>query len=213
MRPTALTGYVLIIGLFIGGLTGCAAIFTPQEYGENLALMPGTEANHPAFIDGDLKTAGETTFPPTEGTREYRFGSPPTEAYVLFPEPVTISKVVLYSDDLKGIDLLIEDPAQGWELHNKYDGLKGPVITLKTKGLVRATGVKIRVRRAKGDTELRRKNVRRGGGWTFVTGETRAPASIYEIEVYGPSSATAAEKDTPEDPDEVTSILLEDLGK
>ncbi|GIX06526.1 MAG: hypothetical protein KatS3mg115_0929 [Candidatus Poribacteria bacterium] len=209
----------LLGGLMVIAWMGCgqlaAQVFAPQDYGTNLTQLPGTESNHPAFIDGDLKTAGETTFPTSEGTADYNIASPPSEAVILFPEPVTVRVVRIHSQDIKGLDLLVEDPNQGWELVDKYDGLKGPVIELRPRGIVRGTGIKLRIRSTVKDAELRRRNVRRTGGGIWVTGETRAPATIQEIEVFGSAASLAAteaiEEPSSERTGEVESILMEDL--
>jgi hypothetical protein len=201
---------VLAFVLSLGVLAGCAQVFAPQVLSENYALGEGVESNHPAFIDGDHKTAGETTFPVSEGTPRFGVGSPPSEAYVLLPEARTVSKLVLYSDDLIGFDVLVEDPNQGWQFNNKFDGQKGPVITVPLRGMVRTTGVKIRVRRSAGDTAVRQRNVR----GNYIVGDTRAPAQIYELEIYGPadpSAAKSAEETRPARDSETTSILMEGL--
>ena len=53
--------FVLIC--FAAVLSGCAALFSEQEWSENYALMEGTQSSSPQMIDGKLNTIGESTFP------------------------------------------------------------------------------------------------------------------------------------------------------
>lgn len=182
----------------------------------NLATLPGTQSNHPAFIDGDTKTSGQTTFPDNPAGA-YREITPPSEAYVLLPGVFTISKVVIHSEDLIGFDLYVEDPSQGMKLVGKYDGQTGPVIEAKMRGVTRASGVRIRIRKTSNDAETRRRNTRVGTfGGMYITGDTRAPATISEIEVIGSSGAEstpAAEATAATPQSELGSILMSDLAK
>lgn len=200
-----------------GILLGCSAkMLTTTASSVNLASLPGTQSNHPAFIDGDPKTVGQTTFPENPGGA-YREVTPPSEAYVLLPGVFTINKVRIYSDDLVGFDLYVEDPSQGMKLVGKYEGQKGPVIEAKMRGVTRASGVRIRVRRTENDAETRRRNTRVGVfGGRYIIGDTRAPATIGEIEVLGvaPSAMTSPQTATPSKPEsELSSLLMSDLTK
>jgi hypothetical protein len=77
------------------------------------------------------------------------------------------------------------------------------------KGIVRASGIKIRVRSTTEDQAVRQKNMRTDRrGFRYITGETRATAPIAEIEVLGPPITHTASAD-----DEIGSILRRDLGK
>ena len=199
---------VALFALVLAISAGCAQLFQPPGPMENYALLEGAEATHPAFIDGDPKTIGETAFPQSEGATRTGIESPPTEAYILLPDVFTINEIRIHSDSLKGIDLLVEDPTQGWKIYDKLDGLSGPVTVIKMKGIVRASGIKLRVRSSTGDQALRQKNLRTDRfGNRFFAGETRAPAPIAEIEVLGPSLAPA---DAPED--EISSSMDDDIG-
>ena len=208
---------VLLLAAILGGSAGCATLLAPTGPRQNYALLEGTEATHPAFIDGDLQTVGETAFPQSEGTSRIGIESPPTEAYVLLPDVFTINAIRIHSDALRGIDLLVEDPTQGWKFHGKYDGLKGSVIELPMKGIVRASGIKVRVRLSTGDQAMRQKNLRTDRfGNRFWTGETRAPAPIAEIEIMGPALRTTAsvvDEQASAIDEEISSILREDLAK
>jgi len=192
---------------------GCAASqLTTAVPSVNLATLPGTQSNHPAFIDGDPKTSGQTTFPENPAGA-YREITPPSEAYVLLPGVFTINKVRIYSEDLVGFDLFVEDPSQGMKLVGKYDGQKGPVIEAKMRGVTRASGIRIRVRKTINDAETRRKNTRVGMfGGRYITGDTRAPATIGEIEVLGASPTTPAETTAAKPSSEVGSILMSELA-
>lgn len=206
----------LAAGMALALSAGCAAVFAPQSLSENFTQMEGTTASHPALIDGDMRTFGESEFPASPAANSGVTGTPPSEAVVLLPEPRVISKIVVYSDDIKGLDLLFESASSGWLVHNKYDGVKGPSFTLKVKGIVHASGVKLRIRHAAGDKAMRKKNSRRtANGFTLISGPTRAKAKIREIELYGPVSAkkVAAVDETPATEDAITpdELLLEGL--
>lgn len=199
-------------------LTGCAQVFAPQSLGENFALMEGTTANHPALIDGDMRTFGESEFPASEAANSGVTGTPPSEAVVLLPEQRSITKIVVYSDDIVGLDLLFESSSTGWQLHDKYDGLKGPSFTIKPNGIVSASGVKLRIRYAAGDKAMRKKNTqRRAGGYTIILGPTRDKANIREIELYGPVSSkkpvVTEEQSAAEDASTPEDLLLEGLTR
>lgn len=211
MRTTVAIAAALLLG------TGCARIIGPPVPGENLALLPNTQASHPAFIDGNPKTAGETSFPESTDSRFVDI-TPPSEAYVLLPDVYTISKVAIHTDEIVGFDLYVEDPTQGMKLVGKYDGQKGPIIEVPMKGITRASGVRLRVRRTINDAATRQRNTRVGTlGGRYITGNTRSTASISEIEVIGPSvsgAAPAAEepavaRDTTA---EIGSILMQGLS-
>ncbi len=199
-------------------LAGCAQIFTPQALSENFALTEGTTANHPAFIDGDMRTFGESEFPASDAANRGVTGTPPSEVVVLLPKARSISKIVVHSEDILGVDLLFETATSGWRLHNKYDGLKGPSFTLKPRGIVNASGVKLRIRHAVGDKAMRKKNTQQqAGGWINILGPTRAKAKIREIELFGPVSAkakvepAAGEAPAAEDSSTPEDLLLEGL--
>ena len=172
------------------GAVGCAQLIGPQALSENYALMAGAESNRPAFIDGDHNSAADTVFPSSSGSQ---VRTPASEAYVTLPVAKTINRVRIHSKDLLGIDLYVEDPTQGWKLNGRYDGLKGPVVDIKLKGIVYTSGIKLRVRRAANDSKAYRDNTASSGGVRYVSGRTRAPAKIYEIELYGPAGSSAGE--------------------
>ena len=182
------TAWIAAAALLIGAV-GCAQLIGPQELSENYALMAGVESNRPAFIDGDHNSAADTVFPPSSGSLR----SPASEAYITLPVAKTINRIKIYSKDLLGVDLYVEDPTQGWKLNGRYDGLKGPVIDLKLKGIVYTSGVKLRIRRTANDASAFRENTEARGGIRYISGRTRAPAKIYEIELYGPSGSSAGE--------------------
>ncbi len=209
------------IGLLTTGVlvvaSGCATLLQPSGPLQNYTQLEGTEATHPAFIDGDLQTIGETAFPQSEGTSRIGVDSPPTEAYILLPDVFTINALRIHAETIRGIDVVVEDPNQGWKLYERIDGLSGPIINVKMKGIVRASGIKIRVRSTTEDAAVRQKNMRTDRrGFRYVTGETRATAPIAEIEVLGPPTTLAQDADdeapSPID-DEIGAILRGDLGR
>lgn len=175
------------------GVVGCAQLIGPQALSDNYALMAGAESNRPAFIDGDHSSAADTVFPSGSGGMSRQLRSPASEAHVRLPVAKTINRVKIYSKELLGVDLYVEDPTQGWKLEGRYDGLKGPVIDLKLKGIVYTSGVKLRVRRAANDAKTYRENTEAVGGTRYISGRTRSSAKIYEIELYGPAGSSGGD--------------------
>ncbi len=175
------------------GAVGCAQLIGPQALSDNYALMAGAESNRPAFIDGDRSSAADTVFPAGSSSQGGLSRSPASEAYITLPVAKTINRVKIYSEELLGIDLYVEDPKQGWKLEGRYDGLKGPVVDLKLKGIVHTSGVKVRVRRAAHDARAYRENTESRGGTVYISGRTRAAAKIYEIELYGPAGSSGGD--------------------
>ena len=166
---------------------GCSQLMAPQTLSENYSLMQGAESNRPAFIDGDLKSAADSVFP-TSGSSN-RVYTPASEVYVTLPVSKTINRVKVHTNEIKELDLFVEDPAQGWKLNSTHAGLKGPVLDLKLKGIVHTSGVKLRIRKTTKDGSAYRENTQAAGGVRYISGNTRAAAKIYEIEIYGAGPA------------------------
>lgn len=193
------------------GVVGCAQLVGPQTLSENYALMAGAESNRPAFIDGDHSSAADTVFPSGSSGMASQIRSPASEAYVSLPVPKTINRIKIYSKELLGIDVYVEHPSQGWKLNGKYDGLKGPVVDLKLKGIVYTSGVKLRVRRAANDARAYRENTEAVGGTRYISGRTRATAQIYEIELYGPAGPAAGDDVIEATADNGVNLTLEGM--
>ena len=83
---------------FIVILSGCAALFSEQEWSENYSLMEGTQATSPQMIDGKLNTIGETTFP--AGSQGFIGANPASQVVITLPEKKTIRRIVVHSDNL-----------------------------------------------------------------------------------------------------------------
>ena len=183
MRRTA---PIVLVTLIL--LSGCGVI-VPQP-NVNLALMPGTLAVHPSWVDGDPRSGGlsERTIAIDETPR---FESPPTEAVVLFPTERTIRKIVIHSDEIMALDLYFETASNGWELNSKYAGLIGPKLVLNPIGLVRASGVKIRVTEGINDRAQRDVAIVKNGIYTEVRDETNVRVEIKEIQILGPGGSKA----------------------
>ena len=75
-------------------LMGCGGLFASQATGlSNFALLPNTQSDDPAWMDGDLTTAG----------------APVVEAYVVLEEPHVVEKVIVRSSEVMTCDLFVWD--------------------------------------------------------------------------------------------------------
>jgi hypothetical protein len=183
MRPQFIVAY-LFLGAVVISASGCAGLSAGQAWSENYALAPGVRANDPAIIDGNPQTIGQSQYveSSSETIRGLTAGS---ESVVLLPEPKPLHRITIHSDNLDAFDLWVADAQGRWKKIKEVKSNKEPIIDLKLRQAVHASGVKIRVRRTADDAELRRKNVRRQEGFVFYSGNTRALARIGEIELYG----------------------------
>ena len=164
--------------------SGCGGLTAVQTWSENYALMPGTQANDPAIIDGNPQTIGQSQYieSSSDTVRGLSAGS---ESVVLLPEPKALHRIKIYSDNLDAFDLWVADAQGRWQKIKEVQSNKEPIIDIRLNRTTHASGVKIRVRQTSDDAEMRRQNVRRQEGYAIYSGRTRAQARIGEIELYG----------------------------
>ena len=65
--PIALVTLILLSGC--ASLRDVVSTIFPQQQNVNLSLMPGTRVPQPSWIDGDLRSGGESERPPEPGTK------------------------------------------------------------------------------------------------------------------------------------------------
>lgn len=174
----------LVLVLNIVSVYGCAG----QTWSKNYALADGVEANHPAIIDGDPETIGQSQLIENSGD-SIRSYSAPSESVVLLPTPKSIHRVVIYSSNLEAFDLWTADAQGRWAKIEEVKSNTDAVVDLRLSQMVHTAGIKVRVRRTTEDAELRRKNVISGRRYRTYVGRTRGTAKIGEIELYGFASA------------------------
>ena len=172
------------VGLALASLYGCSGLTAGQKWSENYALAEGVQANDPAIIDGNPKTAGHSQYveSSSDTIRSLSVGS---ESVILLPEPRSIHRVKIHSDNLQAFDLWVADVQGRWKKIKEVKSNKDPIIDLRLRQAVYATGIKIRVHRTSDDAGMRRKNVRRDRGFVVYSGNTRGLAQIGDIELYG----------------------------
>jgi hypothetical protein len=184
---------------------GCSSKFSSllsESWSENYALAAcGADASHPEINDGDMKTWGITR--------------PPDRMYnITFPEEKEVSRIVIYSGNVVGYQLLSWDKEAGkWRFVGdesnarvrkivSYERLRSETLQFDHRVKLRTDKIKLQVQRAKSDgivtTRTPSKNDRIINQRTETIGEGRStirltlydifvqgPASIREIEVYG----------------------------
>lgn len=188
--------HVSVILLFVCllAIVGCATLFSKQEWSENYTQLEGVRATNPAMIDGNVKTAGETVFPESV----YVAASPPSEAIITLPEKKLIRRVVVYSDNLKTFDIFADKGGIGlqqtdWQLIKEVKSAPKSPISLMLPLNFKTDQIRIRVLSTTDDAEVRRKQRARTGGRFYSTGNRRAVAKIYEVELYGYKSTADAQ--------------------
>ncbi len=210
--------FQLFITIFFAVLTivllsGCAHLpdfSAAQEWSENYALAKGVQANDPAIIDGNVKTAGQSQYVESSSNTVSSFATQ-SESIITLPEPKSIHRIVIHSTNLDAFDLWVMDDQGRWEKIKEIKSNKNPVIDLRLNQTVNTAGIKIRVRRTSDDSEMRRKNVQGvGGGYRVYSGKTHALAQIAEIELYGfapKSDAVDAPSQKAKDEKEIDDLL------
>ena len=167
---------------------GCA-IVAKQEWSENYTSITGVRATNAKMIDGNIRTFGETAF--REGSEQDTFGPAPTsQAIVMLPERKVIRRVVIHSDNLKKFTVYAAKGSEDWEIIKEVNNVTSNPIDLSVNAPFPTDKIRIRVLGTTDDASLRRGQRRRN---FWASGNRRAPAKIYEIELYGYQSATAAD--------------------
>lgn len=179
--------WLLPIYLYFLSLFGCALV-AKQEWSENYTSITGVRATNAKMIDGNIRTFGETAF--REGSEQDTFGPAPTsQAIVMLPERKVIRRVVIHSDNLKKFTVYAAKGSEDWEIIKEVNNVTSNPIDLSVNAPFPTDKIRIRVLGTTDDASLRRGQRRRN---FWASGNRRAPAKIYEIELYGYQSATAA---------------------
>jgi hypothetical protein len=157
-------------------------LFKEQEWSENYALAEGATCTAPEMIDGDVTTAGKTTFPERVYGRTVFGAFPSAEAEITLPERKSIRKIVIRSEDLSTFEVLASSGEGGdWKLVKEFDNNTEKEIVIRTSIITD----KIRIRaRGKSTLEGVERSVVHGGIRTLQRATIIEP-EIQEIELYG----------------------------
>ena len=200
--------WVLPICLYFFALFGCALV-AKQEWSENYASITGVRATHARMIDGNVRTFGETAF--REGSEQNTYGPAPTShAVVMLPERKVIRRVVIHSDNLKKFTVYADKGSEDWEIIKEVNNVTSNPIDLSVNAPFPTDKIRIRVLGTTDDASLRRGQRRRD---FWASGNRRAPGKIYEIELYGYQSATAADAEEPMGSQDQSEAELDQLLK
>ena len=172
---------------------GCG-IVAKQEWSENYTSIEGVRATNAKMIDGNTRTFGETAF--REGAQETFGAAPSSQAIVMLPERRMIRRVVIHSDNLKKFNIYADKGSEDWQIIKEVNNVASNPIDLSVNAPFPTDKIRIRVLGTTDDAALRRGQRRRN---FWASGNRRAPAKIYEIELYGYQSATAARPKESED--------------
>lgn len=174
-------------------LLGCG-IVAKQEWSENYASIEGVRATNARMIDGNIRSFGETAF--REGAGDTFGPAPTSQAIVMLPERKTIRRVVIHSDNLKKFNVYADKGSEDWQIIKEVNNVASNPIDLSVNAPFPTDKIRIRVLGTTDDAALRRGQRRRN---FWASGNRRAPAKIYEIELYGYQSVTAARPKESED--------------
>ena len=174
-------------------MLGCG-IVAKQEWSQNYALIEGVSATNAKMIDGNIRTFGETAF--REGSQDTFGTSPTSQAVVMLPESKVIRRVVIHSDNLKKFTVYADKGSEDWKVVKEVNNVTSNPIDLSLNAPFPTDKVRIRVLGTTDDAALRRGQRRRN---FWASGNRRAPAKIYEIELYGYQSTTVVGAEGAED--------------
>ena len=189
--------------MLLGLICFCSGCSLAQEWSENYALLPGTTASDPAFIDDNRETIGQSQRKKGSGSAGTDLDIP-SEAIVHLPEKKSIYRIVIHSTNLEEFEVHAFNSRGEWDKIYDRRSNKDLIIDIRLKKVVTTSGVKVVVRRTTEDAARRRENVqirrenvptpdggvRRGRYRYFLTGPTTALADIAEIELYGYATAS-----------------------
>lgn len=184
---------ILSVCFYFLFLLGCG-IVAKQEWSENYTSIEGVRATNARMIDGNIRTFGETAF--REGTQDTFGPAPTSQAIVMLPERKTIRRVVIHSDNLKKFNIYADKGSEDWQIIKEVNNVASNPIDLSVNAPFPTDKIRIRVLGTTDDAALRRGQRRRN---FWASGNRRAPAKIYEIELYGYQSVTAARPKEAED--------------
>ena len=193
--------------------SGCAALFSEQEWSENYALMEGVQATSPQMIDGKLNTIGETTFP--AGSQGFIGANPASQVVITLPEKKTIRRIVVHSDNLSEFDIYADKGSiavdADWQLIKDVRSVKENPIKISLLIPFPTDRIRLRVLGTKDDALLSRQERARSGGRGWNIGSRRAVGKIREIELYGYKTAEQVEEEQATDKREKELDELLDL--
>ena len=199
---------LLSICVYFLSLFGCVLV-AKQEWSENYASITGVRATNAKMIDGNIRTFGETAF--REGSEQDTFGPAPTsQAIVMLPERKVIRRVVIHSDNLKKFTIYADKGTEDWQVIKEVNNVTSNPIDLSVNAPFPTDKIRIRVLGTTDDASLRRGQRRRN---FWASGNRRAPGKIYEIELYGYQSATAADAEEPMGSQDQSEAELDQLLK
>ena len=199
---------VILLFLALLAIVGCATIFTKQEWSENYTQLEGVQATSPEMIDGNIRTAGETTFPESVDA----FSTPPSEVVITLPEKKSIRRIVIHSDNLKVFDIFGDKGGVvggiDWRLIKEVKSANKNPINVSVPLAFPTDRIRVRVLKTKDDAGKRRQDRARYRG-RYTVGNLRAAGKIYEIELYGYKSTAEAQAQaaTQEQEDELDQLL------
>ena len=196
---------------FIVILSGCAALFSEQEWSENYSLLEGTQATSPQMIDGKLNTIGETTFP--AGSQGFVGANPASQVVITLPEKKVIRRIVVHSDNLTEFDIFADKGSiavdADWQLIKDVKSVKSSPIKISLLIPFPTDRIRLRVLGTKDDALLSRQERARSAGRGWNVGSRRAVGKIREIELYGykTSEQVAVEEATDRREKELDDLL------
>ena len=196
---------------FIVMLSGCAALFSEQEWSENYSLLEGTQATSPQMIDGKLNTIGETTFP--AGSQGFVGANPASQVVITLPEKKVIRRIVVHSDNLTEFDIFADKGSiavdADWQLIKDVKSVKSNPIKISLLIPFPTDRIRLRVLGTKDDALLSRQERARSAGRGWNVGSRRAVGKIREIELYGykTSEQVAVEEATDKREKELDDLL------
>ena len=198
---------LLSVCLYLLSLFGCALV-AKQEWSNNYASIEGVRATNARMIDGNIRTFGETAF--REGAQDTFGPAPTSQAVVMLPERKVIRRVVIHSDNLKKFTVYADKGSEDWEVIKEVNNVTSNPIDLSVNAPFPTDKIRVRVLGTTDDASLRRGQRRRN---FWARGNRRAPAKIYEIELYGYQSATAADAEEPMGSQDQSEAELDQLLK
>ncbi len=202
---------LLALFAFIIILSGCAALFSEQEWSENYSLLEGTQATSPQMIDGKLNTIGETTFP--AGSQGFVGANPASQVVITLPEKKVIRRIVVHSDNLTEFDIFADKGSiavdADWQLIKDVKSVKSSPIKISLLIPFPTDRIRLRVLGTKDDALLSRQERARSAGRGWNVGSRRAVGKIREIELYGykTSEQVAVEEATDRREKELDDLL------
>jgi hypothetical protein len=178
-----ISGFILLLILIMNSCGPLSSgIFKEQEWSKNYVLEDGVKSTSPEMIDGNMDTVGKMLFPDDF----YRGGTiralPNAEVVITLPEKKSISKIVIYSDNLPELKVYANDMTSvndNWKLikevtNNKLKEIEIRMSVQTNKILVRAKGI----------TPIESTETSRVLGGVVVSRKVFEP-EIKEIELYG----------------------------